>query len=77
MTPATVTELHSRRLELWETMWFFPRQSALVILAIIAAVILVVAADFEVKAIFSAVGGVVFVVLLLAVVFDLWEPPER
>jgi len=58
-------------------MWFFPRQSALVILAIIAAVILVVAADFEVKAIFSAVGGVVFVVLLLAVVFDLWEPPER
>ncbi len=58
-------------------MWFFPRQSALVILAIVFGILLVAALDFEVKAIFGAAGGVVFVVLLLSVLFDSYEGPKR
>jgi len=58
-------------------MWFLPRVSGLVILAVIGALLILLATDFEVEAIIGVVGGIGFVVLLLGIVFDLWEPPKK
>ena len=58
-------------------MWFLPRVSALVILAVIGAALVLLASDFAVEGMIAVAGGVVFVVILLGVVFNLWEGPEK
>lgn len=55
-------------------MFFLPRVSGLIILAFVAGLIVALAAGVE--ELLLPFGAVAFVVILLAVVFDLWEPPE-
>jgi len=56
-------------------MWFLPRQTPLITLLLVLGVMLTVILDL--KVITYTLGGAVLVVLLLATVFDLWEPPEK
>jgi len=55
-------------------MFFLPRQAPLVVLAIVAAVILALAFD---ASIILVASGAAFGVLLMAVLFNLYEPPKR
>jgi hypothetical protein len=56
-------------------MWFLPRQTPLITLVLVFGVMLAVVLDL--KVITYTLGGAALVVLLLATVFDLWEPPEK
>lgn len=55
-------------------MWFFPRQSPLVLLAILAGLIVAFVLDANVLLV---VSGVVFAVLLIGVLFNLYEGPKK
>ena len=57
-------------------MFFFPRNSAIVILAIVGAVLVMAAFDVP-GVVFGALGAAVFVVLLLGVVLDRYSGPKR
>jgi hypothetical protein len=56
-------------------MWFLPRVSAIGVLAILAGSILLFALGLDVVA--YVISGVVCVVLLLGIVFDLYEGPKK
>lgn len=56
-------------------MWFLPRQTSLITLFLVLGVMLAVILDLRV--ITYTLGGAALVVLLLATVFELWEPPEK
>ena len=56
------------------TMWFLPRLTPLVVLAILAGLIVSFVLDAN---IIVVVSGAVFGVLLISVLFDLYEPPKR
>jgi len=55
-------------------MWFLPRQTPLITLAILAGLIVAFVLDAN---IIVVVSGAVFAVLLMSVVFDLYEGPKR
>jgi len=55
-------------------MWFLPRLTPLVVLAILAGLIVSFVLDAN---IIVVVSGAVFGVLLISVLFDLYEPPKR
>ena len=56
-------------------MWFLPRQTPLITLLLVLGVVLTLVLDLEVVA--YTLSGAALVILLLATVFDLWEPPEK
>ena len=56
------------------TMWFLPRQTPLITLAILAGFIVAFVLDANVIVV---VSGAVFAVLLIGVLFDLYEGPKR
>ena len=56
-------------------MWFFPRNSAIVVLAIITGVIVMVA--FDLDEIAYVIGALAAGYLLLGVIFDLYEGPKK
>jgi hypothetical protein len=56
-------------------MFFLPRVSGLIVLAGLAGLLVALAAGFE--EIILPFGAVAFVVLLLGVVFDLYEGPDK
>lgn len=55
-------------------MFFLPRLTPLITLAIVAAVILALVLD---ASIILVASGAAFGVLLMAVLFNLYEPPKR
>ena len=57
-------------------MFFLPRQAALVVLAIVGIAVALLAFGAP-KAVFAATSWVVFMVLVAAVVFDLYQGPKR
>ncbi|HEU4759616.1 MAG TPA: hypothetical protein VFT91_06495 [Dehalococcoidia bacterium] len=56
-------------------MFFLPRQTPIISLAIVMGLIL--SFVFGAEEITYVLSGVLFVVLALAVLLDLWEPPKR
>jgi len=57
-------------------MFFLPRQAALVLLAIVGTAVVLLAFGTP-TAVFAATSRVVFLVLVAAVVFDLYQEPKR
>ena len=77
---ALVTGLRRHRPHLWnchlsDNMFFLPRQTPLISLAIVTGLIL--ALFFGPEEVAYALSGVLFVFLALAVLLDLYEPPKR
>jgi len=56
-------------------MWFLPRVSAIGVLAILVGAILLFALDLD--AVAYIISGVICAVLLLGIVFDLYEGPKK
>ena len=56
-------------------MWFLPRQTPLITLLLVLGVVLTVILDL--KVVTYVLSGVVVVFLLLATLFDPWEPPAK
>ena len=56
-------------------MWFFPRNSPIVVLAIVTGVILMFASGLDEVA--YVLGGIVAAYLFLGMVFDRYEGPKR
>lgn len=57
-------------------MIFLPRQAALVVLAVVGVAVALIAFGAP-KAVFAGAGWLVFMVLLAAVVFDLYKRPKH
>jgi len=56
-------------------MWFLPRVSALGAILIVVGAFLIFALDLDVIA--YVISGVIAVVILLAIIFDLYEGPKE